>query len=521
MEIHRLTARQMLAALDAGELSSREIVEALHVRADEVDAAVGAIVHGLRDEALARANEADEARARGERWGPLHGLPITFKENIDTKGIASTLGMRARADRVATEDAVVVRVAREAGAIPLGKTNVPQTLLSPMETTNAIWGTTRNPWGLEHGPGGSSGGEAAALASGTSVLGIGTDIGGSIRSPATFCGVAGLKPTGQRWSNRGSNTAIVGQEVVRSQIGPMARNPDDVALLFGALDPVRQAALDPAVPPLPIEDPAGVDVAALRVGVYDDDGYFRPGKAVRRAVREAADALERAGAKVVPFEPPNAQEVVDLYFGALSADGTATLLAALEGEPVIDPLKTVMRIGQLPDTARRALRLGARAFGEKRLAALLAQLGEKSVAELWRMTGRRTALIYEELAAWDERALDVLVCPAQITPACPHGMSHDFTLSICHVARYNLLNLPAGVTPVTRVRADETDREQTRDRLDKRAAEIDARGAGMPIGVQVVGRPWREHVVLAAMRAIDARVREGRDFPATPIDPAG
>lgn len=517
--IYKRTAREMLQGLEGGELSSQDLVEALHRRADEVDPAVGALVHELRDDALARAREADDARARGEPWGPLHGLPLTIKENIDIRGLASTLGIRARRDTIATEDAVVVRVAREAGAIVLGKTNVPQTLLSPMETTNALWGTTRNPWSLDHGPGGSSGGEAAALASGTSALGIGTDIGGSIRSPATFCGVAGLKPSPHRWSNRGSNTALVGQEVIRAQIGPMARTADDVALLFGALDPVRQAQLDPDVPPLPVTDPSTIDMAGLRIGVYEDDGFLRPGAAIRRAVREAADALERAGAQVVPFEPPNVQEMVDLYFAALSSDGMVTLAQALDGEPIIDPLRTMFRIGQMPRAARRSLRFAARAMRERRLANLLAQIGEKPVSELWRLAGRRTAFMRDEMRAWNERALDAVVCPASVTPASPHGMSHDFTLSICYVARYNLLHLPAGVVPVTRVRADETTRDKPKDRVDKRAAQIEARGAGMPVGVQVVGRAWNEPVVLAVMRAIEARARDGRDFPHTPIEP--
>ena len=143
---------------------------------------------------------------------------------MDTEGVPSSLGMKSRLGHAAREDAVTVRLARDAGAIVIGKTNIPQTLLSPMETTNFIWGTTNNPWKLSHGPGGSSGGEGAVIASGQSALGIGTDIGGSVRFPAGFCGVVGMKPTLHRWSNIGSRTAIVGQEVIRSQIGPLAAN---------------------------------------------------------------------------------------------------------------------------------------------------------------------------------------------------------------------------------------------------------------------------------------------------------
>lgn len=519
VEIHEMGAAALLRAMAGGELTSQQIVEALHRRADTVDASVGALVHQFREEALARAREADEARARGEGRGPLHGLPLTIKENIATRGTATTIGMRARKDAIADQDAVLVKVAREAGAIILGKTNVPQTLLSPMETTNALWGTTRNPFHLDHGPGGSSGGEGAALASGTSVAGIGTDIGGSIRNPSAFCGVAGLKPTANRWSNRGSHTVLAGQEAIRSQTGPMARTSEDLALLFRGIDPMRQSALDPQVPPLPAVDPAEVDLSSLRVGVYDDDGFFTPSAAVRRSVRMAADALERAGAQVVRYDPPASEEMLYLYFALMSADGTATVRERLEGEPIIDPLKTLFRLGQLPDTARRGVALGLRAMGERRLSGLLSHVGEKSVQRLWQLTDRRAALLYQEMHAWDQQALDAVVCPAQVTPACPHGASHDFTVSICYVARANLLNLPAGVVPVTRVRPDETERDKPRDRLDKRAAAIEAQGAGLPLGAQVIGRAWREEVVLRLMQAIERGVRTDADFPGTPVDP--
>ncbi|MBW2464553.1 MAG: amidase, partial [Deltaproteobacteria bacterium] len=168
MDVHTLTAGELKAHFDRGELSSVEIVEALYARGDDVDSRVNAFVHRFRDRALEEARAADAAKDRGEDLGPLHGLPISVKESVDTRGVPSSLGMKARLGAAATADAVAVRVAREAGAIVLGKTNVPQTLLSPMETTNYIWGSTNNPWALTHGPGGSSGGEGAAVASGQS-----------------------------------------------------------------------------------------------------------------------------------------------------------------------------------------------------------------------------------------------------------------------------------------------------------------------------------------------------------------
>jgi fatty acid amide hydrolase len=520
VSIHTLAAHELAARLARREISSVEIVRALFARIDELDAGVVGYVHVRREEALAEAERADEARARGEATGALHGLPISVKESVDVAGLPSTLGMRARRDRIAARDAVVVRLARAEGAIVLGKTNVPQTLLSPMETTNHLWGTSRNPWNRDRATGGSSGGEGVVLASGTSVLGIGTDLGGSIRLPAAFCGVAGLKPTAYRWSNVGSNTAIAGQEVFRSQIGPMARTAADVAMLLRALDSPKHSAFDPFVAPAPIGDPAAVDVARLRIGVYDDDGVVAAAPAVRRAVREAADGLRGAGATVVDFRPPNGDEPVFLVFRVAGSDGLATLARSLGGEPVIDPISLLWRMGRLPRPIRKTVAALLRARGEPRVARIVEAGGRKGVDDLWAMTARRARLQIEEQEAWTAAGIDAVVCPAHATTAGPHGTSKDFTLGFSYAARYNMLNLPAGVVPVTRVRPDEArPRQGATDRIDRRASQIDAASAGLPVAVQVVARPWREDVVLAVMSAVEAAARGARDFPATPIDP--
>ncbi|MEM9194115.1 MAG: amidase family protein [Myxococcota bacterium] len=519
MQIHALSALELKSHLERGELTSEEVVTALFERIDEVDHTVNAMVHRFRDAALEEARAADAARSAGDDLGPLHGLPISVKESVDTEGIPSSLGMRARLGHTAASDAVTVALARQQGAIVLGKTNVPQTLLSPMETLNHIWGPTSNPWSEAHGPGGSSGGEGAAIATGQSVLGIGTDIGGSIRFPAAFCGIAGIKPTLHRWSNIGANTAILGQEVVRAQVGPMARTTKDVAFFLRALDTPLHSAHDPLVAPAPIGDPSKVDVADLRIGYYDRDTLFTPAASVQRAVREARDALEAAGAKLVPFEPPNAAGVVHLFFAAVSADGGQTLDSALAHEEAIAPLKMSRRMAKLPGRVRRGIMNAARIMGEERVAGLIEQLGEKSVADYFAITGRRSKLQLEERDAWNAAEVDALLCPIHPTPAVPQGMSHDYVLSIAFCARYNLLNLPAGSVPVTRVRAEETAAPAVYDRIDKRTASIVKESSGLPVGVQVVGRPWREDVVLAVMDVIEGACRRGADYPWTPVDP--
>lgn len=524
VKLHTLTALEIRRALDEGRLGSVDLVEALLARRRAVDRQLNAFVVDLAEQAREQAarcdREREEARRAGElhRLGPLHGIPISIKENIEVAGTASTVGVARRRDAIAEADAVVVALARAQGAIVLGKTNVPQTLLA-METTNHLFGTTNNPWALDRTPGGSSGGEAAAIASGASVLGVGTDIGGSLRIPASFTGIATIKPTLHRWSNRGSIGLLPGQEIVRSQVGPMARNAADVAFFLRALDSPLHARFDPEVPPLPIGDPASVSLAGLRVGVYEDDGFFTPCASAKRAVRQAADALEAAGASVVSYAPPRADEHYLVLACAVTADGLATIDGALGDEPAIAPVALNRRIARSPARVRYALAKALALLGERRLAKTIEAVGARDVASYFRLAFERTRMQRAELDRWNELGLDCVVCPATATPAAPHGSTADFTPAAGYTTRYNVLNLPAGVVAVTKVRPTETERPEQSDRLDRRAASIQRGSAGLPIGVQIVARPYREDVVLAAMMQVEADARAGGEAPSVPVDP--
>lgn len=517
MSLTELSAREMVQRLARREVSSVELLDAHLARIDALDGPLRAIVH--RDDAAARAaaQAADRALAAG-RGRPLEGLPITIKESIATAGVPVTLGVRARQGRVAAEDAAIVTAMRDLGAIPFAKTNVSQLLLFH-ESSNPIWGATGNPWDLARVPGGSSGGEAAAVAAGLSPLGIGTDIGGSIRIPAAFTGTAGLKPTLDRWPMRGVVGALAGQEVVRGQCGPMARSAHDLALVWGALDPTRLAALDPGVPPLPMAIRDAEDLRGLRVGVAEDDGFLAPAASVRRAVREAAGHLERRGATLVPYVPPRLDEVIDTYFAALSSDGGATIEGHLAGDTIAPQLSALRSVAKLPGPVRRAAAALMSARGEHRVARVLRAVRERSVAELWQLAVRRTELRWATLVAWDAAGLDGVLCPAHATCALRHGDSVDFTLGGMPSLLYNFLNFPAGVVPVTRVRADEQVRADPHDRIERRAVQVEAGSAGLPLGVQLVGRPWREDVVLALMVAVEDEARRGETFPHTPVAP--
>lgn len=513
----QLSASDLAGLLAKREVSSEEVVRAHLDRIITIDGRIGAFVEVLRGEAMAGARASDEARRRGDALGPLAGLPATVKENLDYEGRASTLGIIARKHHVAARDATIVRALKRAGAIVLGRTNVPQLLLSH-ESRNPLFGFTKNPWSEAHAPGGSSGGEAAAIASGQSPLGIGTDIGGSIRVPAAWCGISGLKPTLDRWSNRGSNGALVGQETIRSQCGPMARSARDVAFLFRALDPRQMAEDDPLVPPLPIGDPEAVDVSRLRVGYFVDDGLIAPSESVGRAVQEAAVALERAGVKVVPFSPPGIKDALALYFSVMSADGGETAFAQLAGtttEPTLLPLR---KAAALPGAVRGGLARTLRTVGESRAGWFLSQVGVKSVAELWRLTKAARDYRLTLLAAMRREGVDVLLCPVHATAAVPHGMSAQFTLAGSGSMLFNLVQFPAGVVPVTSVRADELTRPRPQgraDRFEATAAEVERQSQGLPLGVQLAAPPFHDETVLAVMIALE-RSLAGKGVPVTP-----
>lgn len=238
--------------------------------------------------------------------------------------------------------------------------------------------------------------------------------------------------------------------------GGLARTTADLALLFGAVSPVACAALDPAVPPLPHGDPSAVSLKGLRVGVFNDDGFLTPARCLQRAVAEAREALEAAGAQVVPYAPYAAEELINLWLGAISADGGRTIDAQLRGEAISPQLKPSRQALAMPALARRALGQVLRVAGERRLSRLMEVLGEKRVDALWALTARRTALRLAELDAWNRDGLDAVICPPHVVPALGHRESGDFTLSLSYAFRWSLLNFPAGIVPVTRVRPEET-----------------------------------------------------------------
>ncbi len=515
-DICRLTAGEIAERVRTGQLSAEQVVEAHIARIEQVDGRLNAVVIPLFDRARREAAEIDRRRAQGETLGILAGVPVTIKECFHVAGTQATIGIERFIGQLADEDSPLVRRWQRAGAIVLGKTNVPQ-LMILHETDNPVYGRTNNPWNLERSPGGSSGGEAAIVAAGGSALGLASDLGGSIRQPAHSSGICGLLPTMGRIEISGKRGNFAGMEALSLQPGPLARSVEDLELGFRALCDVGEESENSRIAPLAFAAGPPVDVARLRIGLLPDDHFFRPAPALRRAVDEAGKVLAAAGARVEAFDFPDMAAAVRLYFGLISADGAANLARTLGTSPADWRIRRLLRIAALPGWLRAGVIAILNATGQRGLAQLVGWSGAVWADRYWQTTEARSAFTRKFVERLDAARLDALLLPPHALPALTHGSTMHLPASASYAFLANLLGLPAGVVPVTRVRPDEeSDRPASRDVVQRAASEVESSSAGLPVGVQVIGRHWREDVVLAVMRTLEAGLRSRSDYPRDP-----
>jgi fatty acid amide hydrolase len=511
------SAAELASMLARGEVSAVETVEAQIEQIERVNPTLNAVVFKRYDAARAEARQADARRAKGEPLGPLHGVPITIKECLDLEGTPSTFGLSSRANSLAHEDDGYVARMRQAGAIILGKTNVSQLLLY-YESHNPVYGRSNNPWNLERTPGGSSGGQAAIIAAGGAPLGLGTDIGGSLRVPATFCGIASLKPTVGRLPDPGRYSVPIGQRAIVSQVGALARRVADVALGLEVMNGGRNPATEP---PMPLGDFSTVDVSQLRVASYTFDGTFQPAPAVRRAVQQAAALLKGMGAQVVEWQPPDVPSAQDIFYRILSADKGQGMKKSL-GRDKRDPrITSLLMPASMPRRVLAVFSKVARTLGQHSLAGLASNFGYGDTHHYWQVVKAQIDYQARFQAALDQDdggPFDVILCPACSLPAFTHGASQYLATAGAYALLYNVLGYPAGVVPFTCVRAEEeVGRALSRDTAEKVALKVETCSAGLPVGVQVVARPWREHVALAVMSAIEQAASSLPDYPGLPV----
>jgi Asp-tRNA(Asn)/Glu-tRNA(Gln) amidotransferase A subunit family amidase len=450
-------ACDLVRLVKAGDVSAVDIVRAHVDQIGRLDPQLHAFVDLRAEEALVEARTQDEMAARGVPRGPLGGLPVTVKSAIEVKGLRCEAGSPSRRGVVAGKDAVVVSRLRAAGAIVLGTTNVADMLMG-YESVNPLHGRTVSPWDPDRTPGGSSGGEAAAIASGCSAAGIGSDGGGSIRVPAHFAGICGLKPTPGRIPASGHQPACLGPFSIIGVVGPMARTVDDLYAIFKTV--AGWDAGDPVAAPLPVGSLESHARSDIRLGFFEDDGRTPVTQETRAAVRAAAQAAQEAGFAVEAFRPSNLDRARELWETFFCEIALLVLRDPLKGAEVELPiLKEFLRHGRTTTP-----------------------LTSLALTSAWI---DRDILRAEVLGEMETHP--VLICPVASIPAFRHGERSwmidgtevSYLDAMSYTQWFNVLGNPAAVVPAGRSRE------------------------GLPIGVQIVGRPFEEELVLSVAAAIE------------------
>jgi aspartyl-tRNA(Asn)/glutamyl-tRNA(Gln) amidotransferase subunit A len=441
------SATDLARAIATGETSSEEVVRAHLARIDAVNPHINAIVGRLDEEALADARRADTELQRGERRGPLHGVPVTLKESLSMAGKVTSCGSTRLQRHVTDADATVVARIKRAGAIPIGRTNVPDMGMDA-QTHNLVWGTTRNPWNLQYAPGGSSGGEGAAIAARMSPLGLGSDVAGSIRIPAAFCGIVGIKPTQHRVSVAGHVPYVLPDYL---QIGPLARSIDDLEVALAAI--AGPDGRESMVPPVALT--ANGTHGPLRVGVVEG-ATTTIARSVRAGMTRAADAAARLGHAVERTDITSPEDAV-LALGPIFAVGLARLRAEVTANPT----------AYHPYIHR-----------------LMTTLPPPSADQLCEAFERRDTVRRNTMACFER--FDVLIAPQLGVPGLPIGTEDEvevdgtrvpFMATLTYSILPNATGNPGLVLPTG----------------------IDG---GLPIGIQLIGPMWGESMLFSLARPL-------------------
>src|SRR5271157_3951924 len=305
-----LSAREIAALIRRKAVSAVEVARTHLDRIERLNPKLNALVDCQPEAVLAQAREAEKAVLRGDELGPLHGVPVSIKSSIDVAGHLSEAGSHLRAGYIADADAPLVMRLRAAGAVILGVTNTPE-LLMAWETDNLLYGRTNNPWDVTRTAGGSSGGEAAAIAAGLSAGGVGSDGGGSIRVPAHFCGICGLKPTPGRIPSTGHFSKSGGPFALIGVVGPMARTVEDLRTLFEVMAGWDDG--DPCAAPVELREIQETAFRGINIGFFEDDGRTPITPETRSAVKHAASLLSSCGFHVEAFCPQGLEPARQLW----------------------------------------------------------------------------------------------------------------------------------------------------------------------------------------------------------------
>jgi len=464
-----LPAVVMAQQIREKKISPVELADAHLAKIERLNPKLNAFVHLDAERVRREARAAEAAVTKGKSVGPLHGVPISIKSSLEVAGLRCESGTRLRSGFVPAQDAPLVRRLRHAGAIVLGVTNTPEFLMA-WETDNLLYGRTNSPWDLDRTPGGSSGGEAAAIAAGMSAGGVGSDGGGSIRVPAHFSGICGLKPTPGRIPSTGHFPASAGPFALIGVVGPMARTVADLKALFEVMQGPDDG--DACGAPVPLRWPGEREIKNLRVGYFADDGRTPVTAETRAAIQNAAEALRGAGFQVKPFRPHGLDEARELWKKFFVKVAGMLIRPMFRG-----------REHDLSPALRQFLEWSAAE----------PDLNGESLLDAWIRCDVIRANFLRQT-----REHPILLCPAAAIPAFRHGAREwqidgtavNYLDAWSYTEWFNLLGNPAVVVPVSH------------------SAE------GLPIGVQIVGRPWEEEHLLAVAAALE---RESNAWKIPPI----
>jgi Asp-tRNA(Asn)/Glu-tRNA(Gln) amidotransferase A subunit family amidase len=443
------------------KISPVELLEIHLARIERLNPRLNAFVYVDVERARREARAAEAtlaANSSRDSLGFLFGVPLSVKSSVDVAGWRCECGSALRKDYIATQDAPLVARLRAAGAILLGNTNVPEFLMA-YETDNSLYGRTNSPWDLERTPGGSSGGEAAAIASGCSAGGVGSDGGGSIRIPAHFVGICGLKPTPGRVPSTSHYPVSAGPFAQLGVVGPMARTVADVARLFEVT--AGHDRQDPASAPVPLRKWKDDEIRKLRIAYFEDDGVTPVTPETAAAVKAAAEALRQQGFQVETWRPQNLERVWQLWWNLFGRAVQTAFEPTVRGHE--DELSPMYR------SWRKHVALQPALDGQ----------------EWFNTMVGRDALRGKLLEQMEE--FPILLCPACAIPAFRHGEREwqvqgrkvEYLKAMSYSQWFNLLGNPAAVVPVGKS------------------------PEGLPIGVQIVGRPWEDEAVLAVAAKIE------------------
>ncbi len=461
-ELIKNSATELAAMIRARKVSPVEVLESHLRRIERLNTNLNAIVT-LAEDSMERAREAQTAIMRGDELGPLHGVPFTVKDTIETAGLRTTSGSSFRGSHIPDKDALAVARLKTAGAILLGKTNVPEMAI-PYECDNPLFGRTNNPHDLTKTSGGSSGGEAAAISACLSPIGLGSDLSGSIRVPAHLCGIAGLKPTTGRVPTAGHFPQVTGAISEGAVIGPMARTIDDLSLLLNVLTEQPVTRLVSSQPERMRESLRG-----WRVAVYWGEDYSPISVETRNAIQEALNALRQAGFIIVDEATPGVGRLIDLWPALFSRASALQLKEAYSGHEE--------QAGKL---ARAVL-------------ASLKKVAPPAPNELFRVRHEQFTLS-NALIKWMQTT-PLFIAPVGAVPAFEHGLRQvdveGKTISIFRAFGFsrlaNVVNLSSVSVPAGRTRE------------------------GLPIGIQVLARGYQDEAALIAASIIEDALGGGKE----------